>query len=37
MSDYKINVEVDADTSEAQKKLDNLVKEKRKINVFIRR
>lgn len=31
MSDYKINVGVDADTSEAQKKLDNLVKEKRKI------
>lgn len=35
MSDYKINVEVDADTSEAQKKLDNLVKEKRKISIEV--
>ena len=35
MSDYKINVEVDADTSEAQKKLDNIVKEKRKISIEV--
>ena len=35
MSDYKINVKFDADTSEAQKKLDNLVKEKRKINIEV--
>lgn len=35
MPDYKINVGVDADTSEAQKKLDNLVKEKRKIDIDV--
>ena len=35
MSEHKIRVDVELDTSEAQKKLDSLAKEKRKINVDV--
>ena len=35
MSDYEINVKTKLDTSEAEKKLDNLVKEKRKIDIDV--
>ena len=35
MSEHKIRVDVELDTSEAQKKLDSFAKEKRKINVDV--